>query len=120
MISPEMHQEMEKMVPADPVGARIMKWVRSPKAEKQKHMAVRNFGVFIDGGFGTVRMFRYPILCWALSQGYGAWWIGCGNARFQIKAPWCEPLFSERYGHARFLKLGGGWRCRFFKVEEHA
>lgn len=29
MISPEMHQEMEGMMPANPVGARIMKWVRS-------------------------------------------------------------------------------------------
>jgi hypothetical protein len=40
MISPEMHQEMEKMVPANPVGARIMKWVRSALralAKQKKH-----------------------------------------------------------------------------------
>lgn len=70
------------------------------------------------GSYGVLPVAGYPLLSWAFSTEYGVWWVGCGRGRFQIKAPWNEPLFSERYGHARFIRLGGGWRCRFFTVPE--
>jgi hypothetical protein len=44
-----------------------------------------------------------------------AWSLGVINVRIrgyglQIKAPWNEPLFSERYGYVWFWPLGFGWR----------
>ncbi len=33
-----------------------------------------------------------------------------------IKSPWCRPLFSERYGGNRFVRLGFGWRAQVRRV----
>ena len=33
-----------------------------------------------------------------------------------IKAPWCEPLYSERYGGKPWPKFMG-WRAKFRKVK---
>ncbi len=38
------------------------------------------------------------------------WWL-------HIKAPWCEPLFSERYGYAKWRRAFG-WRAQFRRIKE--
>jgi hypothetical protein len=55
----------------------------------------------------------WGLLCWAGSTEWGTWWLGIWRWRMILKAPWNEPLFSERYGHATFVRLGFGWRVRF-------
>ncbi len=41
----------------------------------------------------------------------GVWWVGLWKARLFLKAPWYEPLFSERYGYYGLrVPLGFGWR----------
>lgn len=49
-------------------------------------------------------------ICWNFNKEYGQWWLGVGRWRLFLKAPWCEPLFSERYGMTKHFRLGGGWR----------
>lgn len=46
------------------------------------------------------------------SREMGTWWLGIGPLRLIIRAPWNAPLFSERYGHTKTLKIGGGWRLQ--------
>lgn len=43
---------------------------------------------------------------------HGIAWIRLGEygAGWQIKAPWCRPLFSERYGHTRVALRFAGFR----------
>lgn len=42
---------------------------------------------------------------------YGLWTIRIRNRALQVKAPWCDALFSERNRwNVRVLPLGGGWR----------
>ena len=33
-----------------------------------------------------------------------------------LKAPWNSPLFSESYGHKKFVPLGFGWRFRVARL----
>lgn len=47
-----------------------------------------------DGQFGFIMM---------------GWWL-------HIKATWCAPLFSGRYGYAKWRKLGAGWRFQFRRM----
>lgn len=52
---------------------------------------------------------------------YADWKYGLCNVcllgyGFQVKAPWLEPLFSERYRLRTVLPLGFGWRILFFKL----
>lgn len=41
---------------------------------------------------------------------YGSWFIRLPFGILLLKAPWNEPLFSERYGHVRVLARVCGWR----------
>lgn len=43
---------------------------------------------------------------------YGQWWTRLLGLLITLKAPWCKPLFSERYGIEKFVPLGFGWRFR--------
>lgn len=72
--------------------------------------------LYINGGDGVVRVFRFPLLAWAFSYDYGVFWIGTGNCRALLRAPWCAPSFSERHGKAKHIQLGRGWRVRFFRL----
>lgn len=58
-------------------------------------------------------------ISWVLSPMYGVWWVGFGRARLMLKSPKNPPLFSERHGLDRYVRLGGsgaGWRVRWFKI----
>lgn len=46
------------------------------------------------------------------SRELGVWWLGIGRFRLILKAPWNRPLFSERYGLTRTLRLVSGWRVQ--------
>ena len=54
----------------------------------------------------------WGLVCWAGSSEWGTWWFGLGRWRLILKAPWNEPLFSERYGYCTYIRLGAGWRIR--------
>jgi hypothetical protein len=62
-------------------------------------------------GAGVIRFFGFPF-AWAGSSRWGTWWIGVGRWRLIIKAPWNEPLFSERYGFIFTVCVGFGWRVQ--------
>lgn len=53
---------------------------------------------------------------WHLAPRYGLLWVRVSGKRcWLLKAPWCRPLFSERYGLDTWpqRRLGGwrwGWR----------
>ncbi len=53
---------------------------------------------------------KNKIICWSASWEYGQFWFrlwtGWGMV---LKAPWCEPLFSEVYGHEKYFPKKG-WR----------
>lgn len=70
-------------------------------------------------GVGVVRFFGFP-LGWCFHPVSGIWWIGVGGWRAGLKSPRCRPLFSERHGHARHYKIGGGWRVRFWIITSEA
>jgi hypothetical protein len=59
----------------------------------------------------------WGMVCWASSREWGTWWLGIGRSRMIVKAPWNAPLFSERYGHTKTFKIGGGWRVQFRRVQ---
>jgi len=44
-----------------------------------------------------------------MSREYGIAWFRVRGYGLMIKAPWNEPLFSERYGYRKFVGLFG-WR----------
>jgi hypothetical protein len=55
----------------------------------------------------------WGFICWAVGENWiGSWWVGLWRWRLILKAPWSEPLFSERYGHTWTLRLGFGWRLQ--------
>lgn len=56
--------------------------------------------------------FRLWRLIFTGSREFGTWWLGLGPVRLILRAPWNEPLFSERYGHTKTIKIGGGWRVQ--------
>lgn len=41
---------------------------------------------------------------------YGIWSIRIGRRMLMLKAPWNEPLFSERYGFNKTLLACRDWR----------
>lgn len=41
-----------------------------------------------------------------------------GDNLYHIRAPWHDPLFSERYGYVGVIKLGFGWRITRRKLKE--
>lgn len=41
---------------------------------------------------------------------YGSAMIRLRGKFYVLRAPWCRPLFSERYGDMRVIRLGFGWR----------
>lgn len=43
----------------------------------------------------------------------GVAWLGIFRFRVFLRAPWNEPLFSERYGFTTTFRLGRGWRIQF-------
>ena len=43
------------------------------------------------------------------SKAYGIWWFRIMGYGLVLKASWTQPLFFERYGYRKFLKLFG-WR----------
>ncbi len=46
-----------------------------------------------------------------ISPMYGLIWVRLnGNIGWQIKAPWCPKLFSERYGYKSPVARLFGWR----------
>ena len=59
----------------------------------------------------------WGLLCWAWSWEWGTWWLGVWRWRFIVKAPWNEPLFSERYGFTWTMPIGFGWRIQFRLVD---
>jgi hypothetical protein len=65
-----------------------------------------------EDGCGVLRIAGFPF-GWAGSVQVGTWWVGIGRWRAIIKAPWNEPLFSERYGLTTTYRLGFGWRAQF-------
>jgi hypothetical protein len=54
----------------------------------------------------------WGLLSWAGSAEWGTWWLGIWRWRLLVKAPWNEPVFSERYGYTKTLRIGGGWRVQ--------
>jgi hypothetical protein len=60
------------------------------------------------GNGGQWSFLRFLIFTW--SREWGTWWVGIWRFRIILRAPWNEPLFSERYGHTKTLKVGRGWR----------
>lgn len=44
---------------------------------------------------------------------YGQWWLRVFGRVITLKAPWCEPLFSERFGIDKPFRLGFGWRLLY-------
>lgn len=40
----------------------------------------------------------------------GVWNLRFGRKRFQLRAPWFKPLFTERNGLEPVMRLGFGWR----------
>ena len=54
------------------------------------------------------------IIGWSASYEYGVWWLGILRWRIMLKAPWNEPLFSERYGYRRVILKYRGWRVLSF------
>ncbi len=55
--------------------------------------------------------FNWKVLCGQWSKGHG--WFRFGRKGFGLCVKNTEPLFSERYGYIRTLKLGFGWRLQF-------
>ncbi len=53
--------------------------------------------------------------------------LSCSVAGFRafgwwgiLKAPWNEPLYSERYGGVNFIQLGGGWRFKIRRIRDQS
>lgn len=65
-------------------------------------------------GAGVLRIFGLPF-GWAGSKRSGVWWVGVWRWRLIVRAPWNEPLFSERYGLTKYLRLFG-WRITSRRV----
>lgn len=78
---------------------------------------VRRFGIYTDEYAGVVRFFWFPLLAWCFHRESGVFWIGTGRLRISLKAPWNDPLPSERFGGAKHIPLVGGWRVRFWRLE---
>lgn len=57
--------------------------------------------------------FAWGLVSWAAAEDLGTCWLGILRFRAILKAPWREPLFSERYGRTTTLRLGKGWRITF-------
>lgn len=56
----------------------------------------------------------WGLVSWCVpNDGAGIWWFGLLRFRVILKAPWRQPMFSERYGHTTTLRLGWGWRVTF-------
>lgn len=53
---------------------------------------------------------------WGFWPRYGLAFIRIRGKFYRLKAPWCEPLFSERYGYDPIIKLGFGWRITIRKA----
>ncbi len=56
------------------------------------------------------------MISWDGSTEWGVWWVGFGRWRLMLKAPWNEPLFSERYGFKKKIPLLRGWRLLWFRA----
>lgn len=55
----------------------------------------------------------WGLVCWAVGGNHiGSWWIGLGRWRLILKAPWNDPLFSERNGFTWTMPVGFGWRVQ--------
>lgn len=53
----------------------------------------------------------WGFVSWAASSEFGTWWLGIWRWRLIVRAPFNEPLFSERYGYTKTLRIGG-WRIQ--------
>jgi len=47
---------------------------------------------------------------------YGLWMVRMFGYFIRLRAPWNEPLFSERNGYDPVIPLGFGWRITIRKV----
>ena len=67
-------------------------------------------------GFGFFTIGRQDVWFQPRKGSFGAiifgWWL-------HIKAPWNEPLYSERHGISDFRKIGFGWRIAFRHIKSY-
>lgn len=57
----------------------------------------------------------YCVAGWRTS---GVAWLRVAGYGIAVHAPWSLPLFSERHGMRRMLRVGGGWRIEWLRTCE--
>jgi len=50
----------------------------------------------------------------------GIWWFRIFGRGLSLHAPWNRPLFSERNGYRKMLRLGFGWRVEWLAARRIA
>lgn len=55
---------------------------------------------------------------WSFSPVYGQAMIRLRGKFYALKAPWCRPLFSERYGYVGVIPIGFGWRITIRSIDQ--